>query len=46
LFGVTTTDPAMLASAFGGIVFVALLAGAVPARRVGAVDPVRALRAE
>ena len=46
LYGVTTTDPAMLAGAFGGIVLVALLAGAVPARRVAGVDPVRALRAE
>lgn len=46
LFGVTTTDPTMLACAFGGVVVVALLAGAVPARRVAGVDPVRALRAE
>jgi predicted permease len=46
LFGVTTTDPTMLASAFGGVVLMALLAGAVPARRVSGVDPVRALRAE
>ena len=46
LFGVTTTDPTMLACAFGGVVLVALLAGAVPARRVAGVDPVRALRAE
>ena len=46
LYGVTTTDPMMLGCAFGGLVLVALLAGAVPARRVGAVDPVQALRAE
>jgi putative ABC transport system permease protein len=44
LFNVTTTDPAMLACAFAGIVGVALLAGAMPARRIGSVDPVKALR--
>ena len=46
LYGVTTTDPTMLACAFGGVVLMALAAGAVPARRVAGVDPVRALRAE
>ena len=46
LYGVTTTDPVMLACAFGGVVLMALAAGAVPARRVAGVDPVRALRAE
>jgi len=46
LFGVTTTDPAILSSAFVGILVVAMLAGAVPARRVARVDPLEALRAE
>ena len=46
LYKVTTTDPVMLACAFAGIVVVALIAGAVPARRIAGVDPVRALRAE
>jgi ABC-type antimicrobial peptide transport system permease subunit len=46
LYGVSTTDPAMLASALAGIVLVALVAGAIPARRVGRVDPVLALRNE
>ena len=46
LFGVTTSDPAMLASALLGILVVALVAGAVPARRVARIDPTLALRAE
>jgi predicted permease len=46
LYGVSTTDPAMLASALAGMVLVALVAGAIPARRVGRVDPVLALRNE
>lgn len=46
LYGVTTTDPAILACAFGGLVLVAIAAGAVPARRVTRMDPVRALRSE
>lgn len=46
LFGVTTTDPMMLACAFFVVVGVALAAGALPARRVTRVDPVVALRAE
>jgi predicted permease len=46
LFGVTMSDPAMLAGAFVGVLIVALFAGAVPARRVARVDPLQALRAE
>ena len=44
LYGVSTTDPAMLALAGLGIVLMALAAGAFPARRVARVDPVLALR--
>ena len=46
LYGVTTTDPAALSLSFAGIILVALAASAIPARRVGRVDPVRALRSE
>ncbi len=46
LYRVSTTDPATLSAAFAGIVVIALLAGAVPARRVARVDPVDALRNE
>jgi ABC-type antimicrobial peptide transport system permease subunit len=46
LYNVTTTDPLALAGALGGIVLIALLAGALPARRVAHIDPVRALRSE
>ncbi len=44
LFGVMTTDPAMLGSAFFGIVILALVAGVVPARRIARVDPALTLR--
>ena len=46
LYGVTTTDPTSLTMALVGVVALALLAGAVPARRVSRIDPVQALRAE
>jgi predicted permease len=46
LFQVTTTDPPSLVGAAVGAVLVALVAGAVPARRVSKIDPVKALRAE
>ena len=46
LYGVTTTDPAILTSAFAGLIVLALIAGAVPARLVTRIDPVRALRSE
>jgi len=46
LYGVTTTDPVMLGCAFALTIVIAIVAGAVPARRVAGVDPVRALRAE
>jgi putative ABC transport system permease protein len=46
LYGVSTTDPAVLAVAGFGIVLMALVAGGFPARRVARVDPVLALRHE
>jgi ABC-type antimicrobial peptide transport system permease subunit len=46
LYGVTTTDPAMLAAAFAAILVVAGLAAAIPSQRVSRVDPVSALRNE
>ena len=46
LYGVTTTDPVMLAVAFVGILVLALGAGLIPARRVGRVNPMLALRNE
>jgi ABC-type antimicrobial peptide transport system permease subunit len=44
LYGVSTTDPAMLSCAFIGVLVVASLAAGMPARRVTRVDPVSALR--
>jgi putative ABC transport system permease protein len=46
LYHVSTTDPVMLAAAIALVIVVAVLAGALPARRVARVDPVAALRAE
>jgi predicted permease len=46
LYNVSTTDVPSLASALVGVVVLALLAGALPARRVSRIDPVKALRAE
>jgi putative ABC transport system permease protein len=46
LYGVTTTDPAMLAAAFAAVLVVAALAAAIPSHRVSRVDPVSALRNE
>ena len=43
LYGVTTTDPVMLASAFVGVSLVTLVAGAIPARRVTRINPIQAL---
>jgi len=44
LYNVTTTDPAMLGSAFIGIMIVALLAGSLPAYRITRIPPASALR--
>jgi putative ABC transport system permease protein len=46
LYGVSTSDPVMLGLAFVGTTAVALVAGAIPARRVTRIDPVRALSRE
>ena len=46
LFGVTGTDPAVMAIAVGILVAVAFLAGLLPARKATGVDPMTALRWE
>jgi len=46
LFGVRPWSPAMLGFATLVLVFTALVAAAIPARRAAAVDPMRALRME
>lgn len=46
LFGVSPTDPAILASAVCTLLGIAVLAAFIPARRAAAIDPVTALRIE
>jgi predicted permease len=46
LYDVKVTDPAALTCALVGVVALATIAGAVPARRSGQVDPSQALRGE
>ena len=46
LYGVSTTDPTMLASALVGVLIVATAAAGVPARRISRVDPAETLRSE
>ena len=46
LFGVAPTDPLALATAAGVMVFVALAAAYLPARRAARVDPLLALKGE
>jgi ABC-type antimicrobial peptide transport system permease subunit len=46
LFGVSPLDPVALGGAAAFVLAVALVAGAIPARRAMRVDPTAALRAE
>jgi ABC-type antimicrobial peptide transport system permease subunit len=46
LFGVSSLDPAVFLGAPALLVMAAFLASYVPARRVGRIDPVKALRTE
>jgi predicted permease len=46
LFGITSHDPATLATATAALTLVALLAGFLPARRAAGVEPMEALRYE
>lgn len=46
LFGVSATDPAVLAAGAAVLMAAALLASWIPARRAARMDPARALRAE
>ena len=46
LFGVTSTDPLVLATAIGLLALIAMLAGMLPAWRASRIDPAIALRYE
>jgi ABC-type lipoprotein release transport system permease subunit len=46
LYGISTTDPATFGATGAFLAVVAILASYVPARRVGRVNPVEALRHE
>jgi putative ABC transport system permease protein len=46
LYSVSTTDPIALGAAAAGVILIALVSGAIPARRLARIDPVTTLRAE
>lgn len=46
LYEVKTTDPVALGAAAAGVIVIALISGAIPARRLARIDPVTTLRAE
>lgn len=46
LFGVSTTDPPSLVTAFLGLIVVAIVAAALPARQLTRIDPMQTLSAE
>jgi putative ABC transport system permease protein len=46
LYHVKTTDPEALGAAAVGVIAIALLAGAIPARRLARVDPIKTLRTD
>jgi predicted permease len=46
LYDTRTTDPIALVGAAAGVILVALVSGAIPARRLARIDPVKTLRAD
>ncbi len=46
LFELQEHDPTVLVGSVAALAFVALVAGAIPARRASRIDPMRALRCE
>ncbi len=46
LFGISATDPTVLAVSAAALLFIALLSGFAPALKAASVDPVAALRVE
>jgi predicted permease len=46
LYGITPRDPLVVGTAIGVLFVVALIAGALPARRAASIDPIRALKTE
>jgi ABC-type lipoprotein release transport system permease subunit len=46
LYGIQPRDPAITVYTIGLLSLVSLVAGFIPARRAGLVDPIRALRHE
>jgi ABC-type antimicrobial peptide transport system permease subunit len=46
LFGVSATDPLIYLSMATLVIFIALLASGIPARRATKIDPIRTLRSD